>query len=146
MNGTLHEFVAGDRSHPMSIEIYSKLDKVLTDLKNAGYVPDVTEVFVQVTEEEKQKVLYWHSEKLAVAFALLSSESCSTIRIVKNLRMCLDCHNSIKLISKLYTGEVVVRDRHTSIILDMDSVLVRITGNSLSIDDIKQWNICSKSW
>ncbi|XP_044336017.1 putative pentatricopeptide repeat-containing protein At3g15930 [Triticum aestivum] len=71
MNGTIHEFVAGDRSHPMSEEIYSKLDKVLTDLKNDGYVPDVTEVFVQVTEEEKQKVLYWHSEKLAVAFALL---------------------------------------------------------------------------
>uniref|UniRef100_A0ACD5VFF2 Uncharacterized protein n=1 Tax=Avena sativa TaxID=4498 RepID=A0ACD5VFF2_AVESA len=111
MNGTIHEFVAGDRSHPMSREIYSKLDKVLTDLKNAGYVPDVTEVFVQVTEEEKQKVLYWHSEKLAVAFALLSSESSSTIRIVKNLRMCLDCHNAIKLISKLYTREVVVRDR-----------------------------------
>ncbi|CAM0879950.1 unnamed protein product [Alopecurus aequalis] len=111
LNGTIHEFVAGDRSHPMSKEIYSKLDKVLTDLKNAGYVPDVTEVFVQVTEEEKQKVLYWHSEKLAVAFALLSSESSLTIRIVKNLRMCLDCHNAIKLISKLYMREVVVRDR-----------------------------------
>ncbi|VAH58308.1 unnamed protein product [Triticum turgidum subsp. durum] len=111
MNGTIHEFVAGDRSHPMSEEIYSKLDKVLTDLKNDGYVPDVTEVFVQVTEEEKQKVLYWHSEKLAVAFALLVSESSVTIRIVKNLRMCLDCHNAIKLITKLYMREIVVRDR-----------------------------------
>lgn len=111
MNGTIHEFVAGDRSHPMSEEIYSKLDKVLTDLKNDGYVPDVTEVFVQVTEEEKQKVLYWHSEKLAVAFALLVSESSVTIRIVKNLRMCLDCHNAIKLIAKLYMREIVVRDR-----------------------------------
>lgn len=111
MNGTIHEFVAGDRSHPMSEEIYSKLDKVLTDLKNDGYVPDVTEVFVQVTEEEKQKVLYWHSEKLAVAFALLVSESSMTIRIVKNLRMCLDCHNAIKLITKLYMREIVVRDR-----------------------------------
>jgi hypothetical protein len=108
-----------------------------------GYV---TEVFVQLTEKDKQKVLHCYNEKLAVAFRLLGSESSLTIRIVKNLRMCLDCHNSIKLISKLYTGEVVVRDRHTSIILDMDSVLVRITGNSLSIDDIKQWNICSKSW
>ncbi|XBI16413.1 hypothetical protein VPH35_058671 [Triticum aestivum] len=111
MNGTIHEFVAGDRSHPMSEEIYSKLDMLLMDLKNDGYVPDVTEVFVQVTEEEKQKVLYWHSEKLAVAFALLVSESSVTIRIVKNLRMCLDCHNAIKLITKLYMREIVVRDR-----------------------------------
>ncbi|XP_062194330.1 pentatricopeptide repeat-containing protein At3g62890-like [Phragmites australis] len=111
MNGMIHEFVAGDRSHLMSKEIYSKLDKMLTDLRGAGYVPDVTEVFVEVGEEEKQKVVYWHSEKLAIAFALLSSESNVAIRIVKNLRMCLDCHNAIKLISKLYGREVIVRDR-----------------------------------
>uniref|UniRef100_A0A0E0BXY3 DYW domain-containing protein n=1 Tax=Oryza meridionalis TaxID=40149 RepID=A0A0E0BXY3_9ORYZ len=111
MNGIIHEFVAADRSHPMSKEIYSKLENVLTDLRNAGYVPDVTEVLVEVTEEEKQKVLYWHSEKLAVTFALLTSESNVIIRIVKNLRMCLDCHNAIKLISKLYGREVIVRDR-----------------------------------
>ncbi|EAY72751.1 hypothetical protein OsI_00617 [Oryza sativa Indica Group] len=103
--------LAADRSHPMNKEIYSKLENVLTDLRNAGYVPDVTEVLVEVTEEEKQKVLYWHSEKLAVTFALLTSESNVIIRIVKNLRMCLDCHNAIKLISKLYGREVIVRDR-----------------------------------
>ncbi|GJN05651.1 hypothetical protein PR202_ga23300 [Eleusine coracana subsp. coracana] len=100
MDGMIHEFVAGDRSHPMSKEIYSKLDRVLADLKNAGYV-----------EEEKPNVVYWHSEKLAIAFALLSSEPNVVIRIVKNLRMCLDCHNAIKMISSLYGREVVVRDR-----------------------------------
>ncbi|KAL5675714.1 hypothetical protein ACJX0J_011845, partial [Zea mays] len=52
-------------------------------------------------EEEQQNVLYWHNEKLTVAFALLSSEPNTMIRIVKNLRMCLDCHNTIKLISRM---------------------------------------------
>ncbi|KAL5221953.1 hypothetical protein ABZP36_026666 [Zizania latifolia] len=111
MNGIIHEFVAADRSHPMSKEIYSKLEKVLTDLRSTGYMPDLTEVFVEVVEEEKEKVLYYHSEKLAIAFALLTSESNMTIRIVKNLRICLDCHNAIRLISKLYEREVIVRDR-----------------------------------
>jgi pentatricopeptide repeat protein len=111
MNGIIHEFVAGDQSHPMSKEIYFKLESIISDLNNVGYFPDVTEVFVEVAEEEKQKVLYWHSEKLAIAFALLSSEPNTVIRIVKNLRMCLDCHNAIKLISRLYGREVVVRDR-----------------------------------
>jgi hypothetical protein len=37
----------------MSKEIYSKLDKALTDLKDIGYVPAVTKVFVQLTEEDK---------------------------------------------------------------------------------------------
>ncbi|CAO2181105.1 unnamed protein product [Urochloa humidicola] len=111
MNGMIHEFVAGDWSHPMSNEIYSKLANIIADLKNAGYCPDITEVFVEVAEEEKQKVIYWHSEKLAIVFALLCSEPNTVIRIVKNLRMCLDCHNAIKLISRLYGREVVVRDR-----------------------------------
>ncbi|WVZ72524.1 hypothetical protein U9M48_020966 [Paspalum notatum var. saurae] len=101
MNGVIYEFVAGDRSHPMSKEIYSKLEEIITGLKNTGYVPDITEVFVEVAEEEKQKVIYCHSEKLAIAFALLSPESNSVIRIVKNLRMCLDCHNAIKLITRV---------------------------------------------
>jgi len=111
MNGMIREFVAGDRSHPMSNEIYSKLENIIADLRNVGYFPDVTEVFIEVAEEEKQKVIYWHSEKLAIAFALLSSEPNTVIRIVKNLRMCLDCHNAIKLISRLYGREIVVRDR-----------------------------------
>ncbi|KAF8704809.1 hypothetical protein HU200_031047 [Digitaria exilis] len=111
MNGMIHEFVAGDQSHPLSKEIYSKLENVIADLKNVGYYPDITEVFVQVAEEEKHNTIYWHSEKLAIAFALLRSEPNTVIRIVKNLRMCLDCHNAIKLISRLYGREVVVRDR-----------------------------------
>jgi len=111
MNGMIHEFVAGERSHPMSNEIYSKLENIIADLRNVGYFPDVTEVFIEVAEEEKQKVIYWHSEKLAIAFALLSSEPNTVIRIVKNLRMCLDCHNAIKLISRLYGRVIVVRDR-----------------------------------
>ncbi|KAG0536287.1 hypothetical protein BDA96_03G050500 [Sorghum bicolor] len=111
MDGIIHEFVAGDQSHPMSKEIYSKLESIISDLNNVGYFPDVTEVFVEVAEKEKKKVLYWHSEKLAIAFALLSSKPNTVIRIVKNLRMCLDCHNAIKLISRLYGREVVVRDR-----------------------------------
>jgi hypothetical protein len=65
MNGTIHEFVTRDRSHTMSKEIYSKLDKALTHLNNAMYVPDVTKVFVQDIEDEKQQVLTgtaksWH--------------------------------------------------------------------------------------
>jgi hypothetical protein len=89
MNGTIHEFVTRDRSHTMSKEIYSKLDKALTHLNNAMYVSDVTEVFVQDIEEEKQKVLTG-TAKVGTCFALLRPESSVMMRVVKNLRMCLD--------------------------------------------------------
>lgn len=111
MNGMVHEFVAGDQSHPQSKEIYLKLEKITSNLKFAGYTPDMSEVFLDVGEEDKESSVKWHSEKLAIAFGLLSSKPGVTIRIVKNLRMCVDCHRMAKLVSKVYSREVIVRDR-----------------------------------
>ncbi|KAK8630080.1 hypothetical protein V6N13_078891 [Hibiscus sabdariffa] len=111
MNGVVHEFVAGDRSHPQSNEIFLKLDSMTRDLKLAGYSPDTSEVFLDIGEEDKESTLYRHSEKLALAFGVISTEPGATLRIVKNLRMCVDCHVVAKLVSKLYGREVVVRDR-----------------------------------
>lgn len=111
MNGVVHEFVAGDKSHPQSKEIYLKLDNMARDLKLAGYSPDTSEVFFDLGEEDKESTLYRHSEKLALAFGLISSGPGVTLRIVKNLRMYVDCHGVGKLVSKLYDREVIVRDR-----------------------------------
>ncbi|KAM0944831.1 putative tetratricopeptide-like helical domain superfamily, DYW domain-containing protein [Dioscorea sansibarensis] len=112
IKGTVHEFVAGDKSHPMSEKIYSKLEDMSKELKRAGYVPDTSEAFLDMSEEAKESAVYQHSEKLAIAFGLLNSDDGVTIRIVKNLRICVDCHNAIKIFSKVYAREVVVRD-HT---------------------------------
>ncbi|XP_022991386.1 putative pentatricopeptide repeat-containing protein At3g15930 [Cucurbita maxima] len=111
MNGTVHEFVAGDRSHPQTKEIDVKLEKMTQDLKFAGYSPDISKVFLDIAEEDKENSVFRHSEKLAIAFGLINSPPGVTIRIVKNLRMCLDCHSVAKLISKVYDREVIVRDR-----------------------------------
>ncbi|KAF7134430.1 hypothetical protein RHSIM_Rhsim08G0211700 [Rhododendron simsii] len=111
MNGIVHEFVAGDQSHPQSEEIYSKLEEIMEDLKFAGYLCNTSELSLDIGEEEKENALNWHSEKLAIAFGLISSEPKVTIRIVKNLRICVDCHHVAKLVSRMYDREVIVRDR-----------------------------------
>ncbi|XP_021895947.1 putative pentatricopeptide repeat-containing protein At3g15930 [Carica papaya] len=64
MNGVVHEFVAGDQSHPDSEEIYTKLEEMARDLKLAGYSPDISEVFIDLEEEDKESRLYLHSEKI----------------------------------------------------------------------------------
>ncbi|KAM1493388.1 hypothetical protein FF1_025174 [Malus domestica] len=110
VNGNVHEFVAGDRSHPQSEKIYSKLDKTIEDLKVVGYSPDTSEVFLDVGEEDKESAVCRHSEKLAMAFGLLSLGDGATIRIMKNLRICVDCHSMAKLVSRVYDREVIVRD------------------------------------
>ncbi|CAI0461221.1 unnamed protein product [Linum tenue] len=60
--------------------------------------------------EEKEYNLTHHSEKLAVAFALMHTPPGMPIRIMKNLRICGDCHAAFRCISEVRNSEIVVRD------------------------------------
>ncbi|KAK7316776.1 hypothetical protein RJT34_00488 [Clitoria ternatea] len=111
-NGILHEFLAGDKTHPQINDIEHMLDLVAAKLKIEGYVPTTSEVSLDIDEEEKETVLFRHSEKLAVAFGLITIAPPTPIRIMKNLRICNDCHTVVKLISKAFDREIVIRDRH----------------------------------
>ncbi|KAJ8643893.1 hypothetical protein MRB53_005641 [Persea americana] len=112
LDSVVHEFHAGDMSHPRIEEIYAKLEEIRLELKVEGYIPNTSQVLADTGEEEKEASMYRHSEKLAIAFGLINTTPGSTIRIVKNLRVCLDCHTVTKLISKLYDREIIVRDQN----------------------------------
>ena len=111
-NGTVHEFLAGDKTHPQINDIEHMLDVVAAKLKIEGYVPTTSEVSLDIDEEEKETALFRHSEKLAVAFGLITISLPTPIRVTKNLRICNDCHTVVKLISKAFDRDIVVRDRH----------------------------------
>ncbi|KAK9291002.1 hypothetical protein L1049_009185 [Liquidambar formosana] len=51
-----------------------------------------------------------HSEKLAIAFGLLKTEAGTEIVVIKNLRVCGDCHLFMKLVSKIVNRQFVIRD------------------------------------
>ncbi|KAL5702177.1 hypothetical protein ACHQM5_027424 [Ranunculus cassubicifolius] len=112
INGEIHEFIIGDKTHPHSKEIYMKLEEIGRKLSAYGHKAGTKEVLFDIEEEEKEDALTYHSERLAIAFALLSSASSIPIRIIKNLRVCNDCHESTKLISRIYDREIIVRDRN----------------------------------
>ncbi|XP_058082642.1 pentatricopeptide repeat-containing protein At4g21065-like [Magnolia sinica] len=112
LDSKIYEFVAGDKSHEKYKEIYEMVEEMGRELRIAGYVPTTSEVLLDIDEEDKEDTLYKHSEKLAIAFALLNTKPGTLIRIVKNLRICSDCHSAIKFISKVYNREIVVRDRN----------------------------------
>ncbi|KAK4266330.1 hypothetical protein QN277_027271 [Acacia crassicarpa] len=111
LNNEVHEFLMADRYHKQADEIYEKLDEVVRQLKRAGYTPSASDILVDIEEEEKKEIVLWHSEKLALCYGLISGRKESCIRIVKNLRICEDCHTFMKLVSKVYQIEIVVRDR-----------------------------------
>lgn len=109
--GVLHEFMVGDKSHPQSELIYSKLSEMKDKLRLAGHIPDTTQVLLFVEgEKEKQAELENHSERLAIAFGLINLDRKNHICVVKNLRVCNDCHSVIKFLSKIYEREIIVRD------------------------------------
>eukprot|EP01018_Ginkgo_biloba_P025618 Gb_32099 [translate_table: standard] len=105
-----HAFVADDRSHSQTEEIYATLERLAWQMKKAGYAPDTNFALHDVEEEDKEHSLCHHSEKLAVAFGLISTPQGTPIRVVKNLRACGDCHSAIKFISDIVGREIIIRD------------------------------------
>lgn len=104
--GKVHLFLSGDMSHLQSDDIYKMLDKLESLVKeihpsaeNEGR-----------TNEELLTGMGVHSEKLAIVFGLLNSRPGTEITVMKNLRVCVDCHIFIKLVSKIVNRRIVVRD------------------------------------
>ncbi|XP_031372667.1 pentatricopeptide repeat-containing protein At3g22690-like [Punica granatum] len=93
-DGSVHEFTSEDFSNPLSREIYSTLSEV--EERSGGESGETNR----------------HSERLAVAFGLITSERKTPIRVVNNLRICADCHSFMKFVSRSYEREIVIRDNY----------------------------------
>ncbi|PRQ22476.1 putative DYW domain-containing protein [Rosa chinensis] len=94
--------------------ISRKLKELIGQLREIGYVPDTSSSLHDVEEEHKEEQLYHHSKKLALVFAIMNESSLhcrrTGIKIMKNIRVCVDCHNFMKLASNLLQKDIVVRD------------------------------------
>ncbi|CAM8896869.1 unnamed protein product [Rhodiola kirilowii] len=110
VNNVVYEFVVSGKLEKEHTEIYKLLDDMNRRLRMAGYLVDTEMVSFDVEEEEKERSLVFHSEKLALAFGLLKSPD-STLRIIKNLRVCQDCHIFFKFASLVYDRNITLRDR-----------------------------------
>jgi len=112
VNNEIHEFLLGDIRHPQREVIYKKLKELNRVLKLEGYLPSTEMVLHDMEDEQKEWALAIHSERLALCYGLISTAPYTTLRIVKNLRVCNDCHSMIKLVSKITRRRIVVRDRN----------------------------------
>jgi hypothetical protein len=110
VNREVHTFLVGDKFHPESEKIYASLETLYVQMKEAGYVPNTNLVLQDVEEEVKENILCRHSEKLAITFGIINTIPSTSIHIIKNLRVCNDCHNATKFISRIVGREIIVRD------------------------------------
>eukprot|EP01018_Ginkgo_biloba_P015573 Gb_28676 [translate_table: standard] len=81
VKNTVNTFFAGDRSHPQTKDIYAKLESLFGQMKDSGYMVDTNFVLHDVEVEQKEHSLCHHSEKLAIAFGLISTPQGATLEV-----------------------------------------------------------------
>lgn len=111
VKGLVHAFSSGSKSHPLADSIYGAVADLNARAEEIGYLEqtDGLRNYIGQREEPIQNV---HSEKLAIAFGLLCLSEIIPIRVIKNLRICNDCHNWIKFVSKATNRMIIVRDTY----------------------------------
>ncbi|KAL5700061.1 hypothetical protein ACHQM5_025560 [Ranunculus cassubicifolius] len=112
LKNDIHEFFAGDVRHHEREKIYKELQELNLLLGSERYTPDTQFVLHDIEEAEKQKAVAVHSERLAICYGLISTKPGTTLRVVKNLRICNDCHSVIKIVAKIKRRKIIVRDRN----------------------------------
>lgn len=108
--GSVHVVLVGDKGHPQHAQIYAYLEEISVKIHEASYVPNMTSFLHYVNKEEKEMTLRIYSEKLAIAFGVMNFVHGSTIQVIKNLRICRDCHATLKFITKIVNREIVIID------------------------------------
>lgn len=110
VNQSIHVFSTDGRSHPEEGEIYFELYQLISEIQNLGYVADLNCVCQNIDDNEKEKILLSHTEKLAMVYGVMKMKGGSPIRVVKNTRICCDCHTVAKYISLARNCEILFRD------------------------------------
>nr|UPT48693.1 pentatricopeptide repeat protein AaPPR624 [Agave angustifolia]UPT48694.1 pentatricopeptide repeat protein AaPPR625 [Agave angustifolia] len=111
INDVAFVFYAGEvEKCARGVEVVALLRDLEVRMEERGYVKGRKTRCLVEEGEELGVMAGVHSEILALGFALLSLGKGVTIRVMKNLRMCGDCHEKFKVISDIVGREFVVRD------------------------------------
>ena len=112
VKNSFHAFFVGDQLHPLADQIYAFLEDLNVRVAAMGYIQDRYSIWNDLELGQKDPTALIHSEKLAIAFGLLSLSDSIPLRVMKNLRVCNDCHIWIKYVSKVENRTIVVRDTY----------------------------------
>ncbi|CDP20253.1 unnamed protein product [Coffea canephora] len=110
IRGKVHRFIVGDRHHPQTEEIYQKLRELKFSCGSYEDSVFTTEEAASNNLVERKEQLLDHSERLAIAFGLISTPNNASILVFKNIRACRDCHDFAKHVSLVTGREIIVRD------------------------------------
>lgn len=110
VNRKMNEYRAGDTNLPDNDELFELLRNLKMHMVEVGYVADTKPALHDVDQESKEIALLGHSERIAFARGVLSSAPRRPFTVIKNLRVCVDCHNALKIMADIVGREVIMRD------------------------------------
>lgn len=105
----IHTISAHERMHPDSPQMHQDSHALDLRMKTAGYKPKTDHLSPRSTDavDPLKHQRCGHSERLTTLRHVPEGE---TIRFVKNLRVCVDCHEATKFLSKMLNREFHIRD------------------------------------
>jgi pentatricopeptide repeat protein len=107
---SMHSFAAAcDENHPQTQHIYKKLEEMHRKLLEEGYAADSSRPTYSFRRNETKQMSCGHTEKLAIACALINSPEGMPIHVTKNTAMCRDCHWAVSLLSKIERRRIQVK-------------------------------------
>ncbi|KAL8228076.1 hypothetical protein R6Q57_015660 [Mikania cordata] len=108
--GEVNIFVTGDKGNPEAKKIKSLLGNLRMEMKKDMVSRALTCALVDNDDMEKEANVCGHSEMLAIGFGILKLPPGRTVRVTKNVKVCGDCHEMAKFISKNVGRQIVLRD------------------------------------
>ncbi|KAJ4865937.1 Pentatricopeptide repeat-containing protein [Raphanus sativus] len=100
-----------DTSHPETDMIYETLKSLHLQMLEMGYVPSTKEWRNELVEKaNREEWTFGYKEEVAVVKKLLDSRPRSPVTVISNFRICLDCHDALKFMSKITGRELIKRD------------------------------------
>ncbi|MCL7026078.1 hypothetical protein MKW94_027451 [Papaver nudicaule] len=111
VQNNVRQYMAGDTSHTNTDKIYAHLKALGVHMKESGYIPELKFALLDVDDESTATALLAHSTKLACIAHLLNSPARTQLRIFQNHshRVCVDCHNALKIISKIVGRKIIAQ-------------------------------------
>ncbi|KNA12793.1 hypothetical protein SOVF_122710 [Spinacia oleracea] len=111
VKGKVQIFLAGNpAAFPEFKRVETFLKKLRARMKNENYSVKPKYALSNGEEMKKEASVCGHSEISAAAFGVLSSAPGKVIRVTKNSKVCHECHETAKFISKACGTEIVLRD------------------------------------
>lgn len=112
LNGKLIVFVASDKTRNNWMEIQQQSINLSEKIQMIGYKPNFTHITNSEVKNDGDRFTHLcsHSERLLFTYLHSNTPPGEEIIMFKNLRICPDCHNAFKFLSKQTTRRIVMRD------------------------------------